>query len=625
MIKEKVQKFGKFLSGMVMPNIGAFIAWGFIAAIFSPTGWFPNERISTLIDPLKNYLLPLLVGYTGGKVTGGARGGIVAAIATIGVICGANIPMILGAIIIGPVSGYLIKKLDIKLKDKIPYGFEMLVNNFSLAFMGIILAIIGLVIIGPSIIIVDKIMNKGVYFIIRNGLLPLLAIFIEPIKVLFLNNVMNHGIINIIAMDQITEYGKSILYLLEANPGPGLGVILSYYIYSKGVMKQFVPSAAIIQFFGGIHEIYFPYILLNPQLLIAAIIGNTVSIMIFLIFNTGLISLASPGSIFSIMMLSYKGDILKNLLGVFGGAIVSFFIATILLKRKYRKNVDININKKNKNELNFDIKSIKKIVFACDVGMGSSAMGARNFINKIKGFKLDIEVINSSISNIPSDSDIIITHKGLLGGIKKDINKSKIICIENFLEDDTLELLYEKFKKDKYDLVILDVMMPKLNGYSLCKMIKNLNKQVSIIFLTALDDEESEIKGFDLDADDYISKPFSFNILVKRVEAVLKRKNKEEKNEDILEFEGLKLDLEKFKSYVDDEEIELTLKEFNILKLMLASYPKVVSREKLIEKIWGYEYFGDTRVIDAHMKNIRKKIKKDYIKTIKGVGYVLEK
>ena len=433
MIRSNVQKIGSFISSMIIPNIGAFIAWGFIEAIFSPTGWFPNERISTLIDPLKNYLLPLLVGYTGGKVTGGARGGIVAAIATIGVICGANIPMILGAIIIGPVSGYLIKKLDIKLKDKIPYGFEMLVNNFSVAFMGII---------------VDKIMNKGVYFIIRNGLLPLLAIFIEPIKVLFLNNVMNHGIINIIAMDQITEYGKSILYLLEANPGPGLGVILSYYIYSKGVMKQFVPSAAIIQFFGGIHEIYFPYILLNPQLLIAAIIGNTVSIMIFLIFNTGLISLASPGSIFSIMMLSYKGDILKNLLGVFGGAIVSFFIATILLKRKYRKNVDININKKNKNELNFDIKSIKKIVFACDVGMGSSAMGARNFINKIKGFKLDIEVINSSISNIPSDSDIIITHKGLLGGIKKDINKSKIICIENFLEDDTLELLYEKFKKE---------------------------------------------------------------------------------------------------------------------------------------------------------------------------------
>ena len=184
---------------------------------------------------------------------------------------------------------------------------------------------------------------------------------------------------------------------------------------------------------------------------------------------------------------------------------------------------------------------------------------------------------------------------------------------------------YEKFKENKYDLVILDVMMPRLDGHALCKMIRNLDKEVSIIFLTALGDEESEIKGFDLKADDYISRPFSFNILIKRVEAVLRRKQKEEKEDTILEFEGLKLDLQTFKSYIDNEEIELTLKEFNILKLMINSYPTVVSREKLIEKIWGYEYFGDTRVIDAHMKNIRKKIKKDYIKTIKGVGYVLEK
>lgn len=184
---------------------------------------------------------------------------------------------------------------------------------------------------------------------------------------------------------------------------------------------------------------------------------------------------------------------------------------------------------------------------------------------------------------------------------------------------------YERFKEGEYDLVILDVMMPRLDGHSLCKMIRSIDKEVSIIFLTALGDEENEIKGFDLDADDYISKPFSFNILIKRVEAVLRRKNKEKSEDEVLKFEGLKLDLQTFKSYIDGEEIELTLKEFNILKLMISSYPTVVSREKLIEKIWGYDYFGDTRVIDAHMKNIRKKIKKDYIKTIKGVGYVLEK
>lgn len=447
MIKNNVQKIGGFISSIIIPNIGAFIAWGFIAAIFSPSGWFPNEKISQLIEPLTNYLLPLLVGYSGGKVTGGARGGIVASIATVGVISGVNMPMILGAILIGPLSGYLIKKLDIKLRDKIPSGFEMLVNNFSLAFMGVILAIIGLVIIGPSMVTINKLMNNGFYFIIKNGLLPLAAIFIEPIKVLFLNNAMNHGIINIIAIDQVKESGKSILYLLEANPGPGLGVIFSYYIYSKGVMKQSVPSAAIIQFLGGIHEIYFPYILLNPQLLIALIVGNALSIMIFAFFNTGLISPASPGSIFSIMMLSYKGDILINLVGVFFGAIVSFFISIILLKRKHVEKLDVNI-KKDKNELNFDIKNIKKIVFACDVGMGSSAMGARNFINKLKEFKLEIQIINVSISNIPDDADIIITHKGLVGAIKRDIDKSKIIFIENFLEDDNLEKLYEKFKKE---------------------------------------------------------------------------------------------------------------------------------------------------------------------------------
>ena len=184
---------------------------------------------------------------------------------------------------------------------------------------------------------------------------------------------------------------------------------------------------------------------------------------------------------------------------------------------------------------------------------------------------------------------------------------------------------YEKFKEGEYDLVILDVMMPRLDGHSLCKMIRSIDKEVSIIFLTALGDEENEINGFYLNADDYISKPFSFNILIKRVEAVLRRKNNGKVEEKVLKFEGLKLDLQTFKSYIDGEEIELTLKEFNILKLMISSYPTVVSREKLIEKIWGYDYFGDTRVIDAHMKNIRKKIKKDYIKTIKGVGYVLEK
>lgn len=446
-IKEKVQSFGNFISSMIIPNIGAFIAWGFITAIFTPTGCFPNEKITLLVEPLTQYLLPLLVGITGGKVTGGPRGGVVAAISTIGVIASTSIPMVLGAMVMGPLSGYIIKKFDKIIKDKVPAGFEMLVNNFSLAIIGMILAIVGLFVIGPSMTIIVGVMNIGVSFIVKNGLLPLLAVFIEPIKVLFLNNAINHGIIDVIALDQVNEYGKSILYLLEANPGPGLGVILSYFIYSKGTMKQSAPSAAIIQFFGGIHEIYFPYILINPSLLLAAIIGSIVSIITFLTFNSGLIATASPGSIFSIMMLSHKSDILTNLLGVCVGAIVSFFISAFLLKRKYREKDDKNTNRENVQELDLDIKDIKKIVFACDVGMGSSAMGATNFRNRIKDFNLDIEVVNSSVANIPDDADIIITHKGLLDSIKKEINKDKIIFIENFLEDDNLEVLYEKLSK----------------------------------------------------------------------------------------------------------------------------------------------------------------------------------
>nr|WP_278336342.1 PTS mannitol transporter subunit IICBA [Clostridium disporicum] len=446
-MKEKVQSFGNFISSMIIPNIGAFIAWGFITAIFTPTGWFPNEKITLLVEPLTQYLLPLLVGITGGKVTGGPRGGVVAAISTIGVIASTSIPMVLGAMVMGPLSGYIIKKFDKIIKDKVPAGFEMLVNNFSLAIIGMILAIVGLFVIGPSMTIIVGVMNIGVSFIVKNGLLPLLAVFMEPIKVLFLNNAINHGIIGVIALDQVNEYGKSILYLLEANPGPGLGVILSYFIYSKGTMKQSAPSAAIIQFFGGIHEIYFPYILINPSLLLAAIIGSIVSIITFLTFNSGLIATASPGSIFSIMMLSHKSDILTNLLGVCVGAIVSFFISAFLLKRKYREKDDKNTNRENVQELDLDIKDIKKIVFACDVGMGSSAMGATNFRNRIKDFNLDIEVVNSSVANIPDDADIIITHKGLLDSIKKEINKDKIIFIENFLEDDNLEVLYEKLSK----------------------------------------------------------------------------------------------------------------------------------------------------------------------------------
>ncbi|MDO5779194.1 MAG: PTS mannitol transporter subunit IICBA [Clostridium sp.] len=494
MIKERVHNIGKFLSSMIIPNVGIFIAWGLATAIFMPTGWYPNERIAALIDPIIKYLLPILVGYTGGKVAGGVRGGIVASIATIGVIVGANIPMLIGAMIIGPISGYVIKRFDKLIKEKIPVGFEMLVNNFSIAIIGLILAIMGLFIVGPCIVILSQLINQSVEFFIDRSLLPILAIFIEPIKVLFLNNGINHGIIDVVAIDQVNKIGESILYLLEANPGPGLGVILAYWVYSKGAMKESAPGAAIIQLLGGIHEIYFPYILVNPKLIIASIMGSMSSIVVFRALKSGLIATASPGSIFSIIMLSSKGNVIGNLLGVLVGVIVSFLISALFFKRD-----SLKINKEdNKSsimeELDIDLDNVNKIVFVCDVGMGSSAMGATKFKNKIKELNLGIDIVNSSVEKIPDDADVVITHKGLLSSVRNYLNKHQFIFIENFLDDKKLDSLYEKlYSKFKKENEVMEV--ENLNGIQKTKILESSN---IILGLSSESKEEAIVRAGEL-------------------------------------------------------------------------------------------------------------------------------
>ena len=442
MIKEKVQKFGKFLSGMVMPNIGAFIAWGLITALFIPAGWFPNEQLGSLVDPMLKYLLPLLVGYTGGRVVGDVRGGVLGAIATAGVIVGADIPMFIGAMIMGPLGGYTIKKFDKAIEGKAPAGFEMLINNFSVGIIGVILAIVGFYAIGPVVVVVTDAFKFGVEVIISKGLLPLVSIFIEPAKVLFLNNAINHGIIAPIGIEQTQEFSKSIMYLLEANPGPGLGVLLAYCLYSKGGMKQSAPGAAIIHALGGIHEIYFPYVLMNPVLIIAPIVGSAAGILIFSIFNAGLVAIPSPGSIFALMALAPKGGLIGVLAGVLASTAVSFVVAAPLVKKASKKLSDDEEVTSENEEVVINKEVINKIVFACDAGMGSSAMGATKFRNRIKNFASNITVINSSVDTIPSDADIVVSHKKLEERARKNSPQANHVFIENFLQDSKLDKLY---------------------------------------------------------------------------------------------------------------------------------------------------------------------------------------
>lgn len=449
-MKDNIQRFGKFLSGMVMPNIGAFIAWGFLTAFFIPTGWFPNDGFAALVDPIIKYLLPLLVGITGGKIVAGTRGGVMAGVATMGVIVGADIPMFIGAMIMGPLAGFVIKKFDEFVEDKTPAGFEMLVNNFSIGILGMLFALLGLIAIGPLVVTTTAFLKTGVEIIITKGLLPLVAIFIEPAKVLFLNNAINHGVLGPIGIDQAQSAGKSIMFLLESNPGPGLGVILAYWMYSKGAIKQSAPGAAIIHFFGGIHEIYFPYVLMNPLLIIAVIAGGAIGILIFSVLGAGLVATPSPGSILALMALAPKGGILPILAGVLGSTAVSFIVAAPFIKRSNTNGSDDDKLDKAKQKL-ADIKQTKKdkvntIIFACDAGMGSSAMGATKFRNRLKKTGINIEVSHSSVDNIPLDTDVVVTHIRLVDRAKSRCPKAEHIFIDNFLQDNKIDELFERLK-----------------------------------------------------------------------------------------------------------------------------------------------------------------------------------
>lgn len=447
-MKNSIQKFGKFLSAMVMPNIGAFIAWGFITALFIEAGWIPNERLATLVDPMLKYLIPALIAFQGGRMVGGDRGGVMGAVATLGVIAGSEQTMLIGAMAMGPFAGLIIKKFDKAVEGKIPAGFEMLVNNFSVGIFGMILAIIGYYLIGPVMATILAILTAGVEILVTNKLLPFVAIFVEPAKVLFLNNAINHGIFTPIGIEQAAETGKSIMYMLEANPGPGLGVLLAYWVFSKDkVTKSSAPGAVIIHFFGGIHEIYFPYVLMNPVIIIAPIAASIVTIFYYSIMGAGLVGPASPGSIIAFLAVAPKGETLKVLIGVVLAAVVSFVVASPIVKLSGNKNLDEATDKmKNmKAEAKGLAKAngeIKKIVFACDAGMGSSAMGATKFRNRIAPLNLGITVINTSVDNVPADADVVVCQAVLQDRAKASAPQAELITIGNFLTDPNLDALF---------------------------------------------------------------------------------------------------------------------------------------------------------------------------------------
>jgi mannitol PTS system EIICBA or EIICB component len=482
-LRVRVQKFGSFLSGMVMPNIGAFIAWGLITALFIDVGWTPNATLAKLVDPMILYLLPLLIGFTGGRLVYDFRGGVVGAIATMGVIVGTEIPMFLGALIMGPLGGYAIKKFDGLLEDKIRPGFEMLVNNFSAGIIGGALAILGLLVASPIVTAISNALGAAVDVIVGAGLLPLVSIFVEPAKILFLNNAINHGILTPLGTEQAQEAGKSILFMVETNPGPGLGILLAYMLFGRGATRSSAYGASVIHFFGGIHEIYFPYVLMKPILVLAAIAGGASGLLTATIFGAGLVAPPAPGSIFAYFAMLPREGWLGVLLAVVAATAVSFVVASAILRVSPVRDTDdsedtlsqataqmqtmkgkpVAVAKTSNGSSNghsdtaeqtegeaFDYANVNKVIFACDAGMGSSAMGASLLRNKAKKAGLeDLEVKNTAISQIPSDADVVITHKDLTERARNKLPGAHHVSVDNFLGSPKYDELIEEISASR--------------------------------------------------------------------------------------------------------------------------------------------------------------------------------
>jgi PTS system mannitol-specific IIC component len=457
-LRVRVQKFGTFLSNMIMPNIAAIIAWGLFTAFFIPVGWWPNEQIASAVGPSIFYVLPVLIAYTGGKIVYGVRGGVVGGFAVIGIIMATSdpvfigddpaSPMFLGAMIMGPATAWVMKKADGLWNHLVKPGFEMLVDNFSAGILGVLSAIAGMYLLAPPLRWFMDVLGNGVQWLVDNSLLPLTSIFIEPAKVLFLNNAINHGVLTPLGIQEATETGKSVLFLLEANPAAGLGMLLAYMVFGKGLAKATAPGAAIVHFLGGIHEVYFPFVLMKPKLLIAMIAGGMTQIFINVLFGSGLRAPAAPGSIMAVYAQTASDSYIGVTLSVLGGATVSFLIAGFLLRTDKSEEGNLEaatesmVAMKGKESIASSLgkattvltRPIKNIVFACDAGMGSSAMGASVLRKKIKDAgHSDVTVINKSIANLEDTFDLVVTHQDLTARAAQRTPSAIQVSVDNFM------------------------------------------------------------------------------------------------------------------------------------------------------------------------------------------------
>ncbi len=446
-VRARIQKFGGYLAGMIMPNIGAFIAWGLITTLFIERGWLPNSTLAGMVGPMLYFLLPLLIGYTGGRMVHGQRGAVVGSIATMGVIIGAitdfatltGTPMFLGAMAMGPLAAWVLKHFDRAVEGRVRAGFEMVVDNFSLGIIGMLLAIVGTLGIGPIIAAIVSVLSAGVNWLVTAGLLPLASILVEPGKVLFLNNAINHGIFTPLAAIDVENTGQSILYMVESNPGAGLGLLTAFMLFGPKSLRASTSGAIVIHFFGGIHEIFFPYILMRPVMILATILGSMSGLFVATITGAGLVAPPSPGSILAYLAVTPPGGFIPMLLTVGTAALVSFLVASALLK--FGRGSDDSEEEEAAAEM-FEAlgdgtavlgSDITKIVIACDAGMGSSVMVSGQMKKRLSPY--GVEVVHTPVDQIPADAQVVLTQDGLVDRAASKVPASLVVPFSSYLGD----------------------------------------------------------------------------------------------------------------------------------------------------------------------------------------------
>lgn len=454
-LRAGVQQAGAFLSGMILPNIAAFLAWGFITALFAPGGWLPNASLGVLISPMLLTLLPILIGFTGGRLVHGIRGGVVGAVATMGAIVGSDVPMFLAAMALGPLGGWLMRQVDRALAGRTPAAIAMLVSNFSAGILGGALTIAALTTVGPLVRGATTLLAAGAEYLMSSGLLPLLAVVIEPAKVLFLNNAINHGVLAPVGAAQTHAAGQSVFFLLETNPGPGLGILLAYWLRGTAVARQSAPGAILVHFFGGIHEIYFPYVLMQPLAFGAVIAGGLAANLTFVATGAGLVATPSPGSIFAELAMAPRGGAWPVVLGIAVGAVCSCLIALPIVRAASAQLDGEELPAAKARAAALKAASRRRaaeipgeIVFACDAGMGSSVLGAAILKRKLRDADLTIGVTHSAIAELPPSAEIIVVHASLADRVRAAAPGATVYPVVEFLNstayDGLLEMLRER-------------------------------------------------------------------------------------------------------------------------------------------------------------------------------------